>query len=276
MPVEVPCLRFVSLPMLLAAFKMGAAGVALLGCEACPHGERELLLQNLALAGRILDAFGLGAQRLRLITADGDALDDAITAVNTFAGGPAGERVSFQGRAYHTGSTREVLADALEALIRHTGKEPGGLELKAGEPYALAEVNEEGCTLCRSCVNACPTHAFRFDEEAQTLSFKHIECVACGLCETLCPERVITLRKELYLESGALDWQVVVKDDVIRCARCDKPFVNKKALEAVEGRVLNLASLLDTFQGNRRGLLRMCPDCRAADAVFEVERGWEP
>ena len=61
-----------------------------------------------------------------------------------------------------------------------------------------------------------------------------------------------------------------------RCARCDKPYINRKALEAVEKRVLDLKSLLDTFHGKRRELLRMCPDCRAVSAMFEMEKGWDP
>ncbi|MEE8433576.1 MAG: 4Fe-4S dicluster domain-containing protein [bacterium] len=276
LPVEVPCLRFVSMPLMMGAFRMGAAGVALLGCEDCPHGERELLLGELDLAGRILDAFKMGRGRVRLITGNPDTLAEAMVALDTFAGGIEPGPVRYQGRSYHTGTTRENLADSLGALIEATGEQPGGLAMKGGEPFALPDVQEEGCTLCRSCVNVCPSHAFRFDEEKQTLSLKHIECVACGLCETVCPETVISLRSELYLESEALEWRVLVKDDVVRCARCDKPYVNKKALETVEGRVLDLSSLLDTFHGNRRKLLRMCPDCRAADAIFEVERGWEP
>jgi Zn ribbon nucleic-acid-binding protein len=63
---------------------------------------------------------------------------------------------------------------------------------------------------------------------------------------------------------------------MVSCLKCGKPYVNQKALEAVEARLLPLESLLDTFAGNRRGLLRMCPDCRAVDAMLEVEKGWKP
>ena len=276
LPVEVPCLRFVSMPLMMGAFRMGAAGVALLGCENCPHGERELLLGELDFAGRILDAFKMGSGRVRLITGNPETLGEAMGALDTFAGEIEPGPVRYQGRSYHTGSTRENLADALGTLIEATGKQPGGLAMKEGDPFALPDVREEGCTLCRACANVCPTHAFRFDEEKQTLSLKHIECVACGLCETVCPEKVITLRPELYLEREALEWRVVVEDEMVRCARCDKPYINRKALEAVEKRVLDLKSLLDTFHGKRRELLRMCPDCRAVSAMFEMEKGWDP
>jgi len=85
LPLEVPCLRHVSDALLLGAFRMGAAGAALLGCEQCPHGERALLTLNLEIAGRTVAAAGLspgqpGAGRIRLVTArDGAARpDDAL------------------------------------------------------------------------------------------------------------------------------------------------------------------------------------------------------
>jgi hypothetical protein len=37
-----------------------------------------------------------------------------------------------------------------------------------------------------------------------------------------------------------------------------------------------MASLLDTFAGKRRDLLRMCPNCRAVAAVAAMQEGWEP
>jgi hypothetical protein len=68
----------------------------------------------------------------------------------------------------------------------------------------------------------------------------------------------------------------VVEDEPVRCVRCGTPFGTRRALEAVEARVLGLLSLGDTFAGPRRNLLRMCPTCRGAAAVLAVQEGWEP
>lgn len=96
------------------------------------------------------------------------------------------------------------------------------------------------------------------------------------LCETVCPEDVITLRPELEVSRRALEYQPVVQDAIVGCARCDKPFINQKALEAIEAKLLSLDVLGDTFSGARQALLRMCPDCRAVAAMMEVDKGWEP
>jgi len=277
-PVEVPCLRHVSDALLLAAFRMGAAGVALLGCENCPHGERALLELNTGTAERVLVATELGAGRIRLITVrDGEGRPEgALEQLDEFAAGLRPNAIRYEADRYHPAGNREVMADALRALMAQYGPQAEPVRLPRGAPYARAEVRAEGCTLCRSCTNVCPTHAFRFDEARQTLEFKHVACVACGLCEALCPEHVIVLRPELTLNEAALDYQVLVRDELLACTRCQKPFVGKRALASVEARVQGVPALAGVFAGERSGLLRMCPDCRAVAAVLHVREGWRP
>ena len=280
LPVEVPCLRYVSEAIMLEAVRMGAAGVGLLGCETCPNGERELLLGKMELSRQILDSFGLGGDRLRLITTEPGNDAEAVAALTQFAsaieGLPAAGEAGLAAQLPRQTGNREILAEAIGGLIELTGREPGGIKPPAGQPFGFAEVREAGCTMCRACTNVCPTHAFKFEEETLTLHFKPINCISCGLCENFCPEKVISVRSELFLEKQALEYSVVVRDEMLTCISCEKPFINRRALEAVEARVLNLATLLDTFDGDRKKLLRMCPDCRAAYAILEVDKGWEP
>jgi len=276
LPVEVPCLRYTSPANMLAAFRMGAAGVALLGCAECPHGERDLLLRNLAATRGILGAFGLGEARLELITVAAEETASALSELDRMAARLAPSPINFPGRHFHSKEPRDAMAEAVETLMTQLGKEPGVVEITPDQPFAMAEVRAEGCTLCRSCANVCPTHAFRFDETNQALTFRHISCIDCGLCEQACPESVITLTKMLRLNHAALEDVPLVKDVMISCTKCNKPFINRKALEAVEAKVANVPALAGTFAGARKALLRMCPDCRAIAAMGEMNRGWKP
>ena len=276
LPVEVPCLRYVSEANILAAFRLGAAGVALLGCESCRHGERELLYQKFDFCRLVLDAFGLGNERLRLFTVETGTETEAIGALSSFADSLKSTPVRWDGRPLRQWDNREVIAQAIRTFIEQMGREPGRRSFDAPYPFAFADVNDSGCTMCRSCVNVCPVHAFRIEETTSSLQFRHIACVACGLCEKVCPENVITLRREIFFERDSLEYQTVVQDNMVSCVKCAKPYINRKALETVEARVLSLESLLDTFNGTRRNLLRMCPDCRAVEAMLEVEKGWKP
>jgi ferredoxin len=272
----VPCLRYVSEANILGAFRLGAAGVALLGCEKCQHGKREMLYHKLDFTALTLDAFGLGNERVGFFTTEAGKEQETVGDLTRFAEGQSDSPIHSDGRPLSHWGNREVVADAIGRFIEQTALEPGLKPLDAAHPFAVAEVAAGGCTMCRSCVNVCPTHAFRVDEGNLSLQFKQIACVACGLCEKLCPEHVITLKREVSFDRAALDYQTVVKDSMIACARCRKPYINRKALEMVEARVLAFPILLDTFSGNRRDLLRMCPDCRSVAAMLEVEKGWKP
>ena len=276
LPVAVPCLRFVSESHLLGAMHLGASGVALLGCEACPNGERELLLQKLELTGIILEAFGLGRGRVRLFTTTEPQHEETLTALNTFGESLTPSPLASKARPLHATGNREVVAEVIAGFIGRLGKEVGGLKLSPQQPYAFAGVDEDKCTLCRACATACPSHALIFDPGQQNLQYKHIACVGCGLCETVCPEKAVTLRRELYLEKDSLEYLTVAQDEMISCAKCAKPYINRRALETIEARVLDAAAVLDTFMGARRNLLRMCPDCRAVAAMQQVQQGWEP
>jgi ferredoxin len=270
------CLRHVSEANILAAFRMGAGGVALVGCESCPHGERELFLQKFEFARSVLDAFGVGGDRIRLIAGETGESRSMLEALDRFASSVGPAPIRWDGRSTLPLENREVIAEAIRALIDATGREPGRLRVTEAQPFAFPDVRVADCTLSRACVNVCPTHAWKFEEGKQSLELRQIACVSCGLCVAACPERAIALKPELSLTRTALEWQVVVRDEMVGCLKCGKPFINRKALEAVEAKVLGIETLLDTFAGSRRNLLRMCPNCRAVASVLEMQQGWEP
>ena len=276
LPVEVPCLRYVSESNMLAAMSLGAAGVGLLGCEDCPNGERELLYQKYDFTQLILQNFDLDQDRVRIITAEAGQEADAVEAINQFVSQLSESPMVPNWTTPSQTLNRSILSDVLGGFIDQTGNEPGRISLSSELPFAFANINESGCTLCRSCANVCPTNAFRFEEESNSLHFKHINCVGCGLCEEVCPENVITIKRELVLEKQSLDYTLVAEDEMINCLKCEKPYINRRALEAVESKLFEIESLKNTFSGNRKNILRMCPDCRTVAAMMEVDRGWEP
>jgi ferredoxin len=276
LPVPMACLRHVSEADLLGAMRLGAAGVALLGCESCPHGPRDLFLERVDRVRSVLEAFGAGAARVQLVTGHAGDTPAMIAALDGFVAGLGPAPVRWDGRGGLPADGRDVIADAVRALLDASRREPGRLAVPAEAPYAVPEVDAAKCTLARACVNACPTHAFRFDEARQTLELKSIACVNCGLCVEVCPEGAITLAPAMPLSARALDWQVVVRDELVACLKCGKPAGNRKAIEAVEAKLGALGALADTFAGSRRDLLHMCQNCRAVAAMLEMQKGWEP
>ena len=128
----------------------------------------------------------------------------------------------------------------------------------------------------------CPTHALIMEDpgsamtSAKTLRFNHLKCVACGMCEEACPENVVKIERGLSVDRASLSHEELVRDEMVSCISCGNEYINKQALDIILGKLFGLAQVGDTFEGQRKDLLRMCPDCRGAHAVQEVERGWEP
>lgn len=295
LPIEVPCLRYVSEALILRCFRLGAAGVGLLGCGDCPNGERPLLEERLSFCRSILDAFGFGAERLSSILVESSdqtyymasAVGELGAFLERLEPAPILNVSATQIAAISDGSdnpigNRTMVIDSLRTFVRVTDKHPGRVVGVTSLPYAHVRVQEKGCTLCAGCVFVCPTHALIMEEpssamtETRTLRFNHLKCVACGMCETACPENVLSIERGLSVSRSSLSFEEVVRDEMVHCVSCGREFINKQALDAILGKLIGLAQIGDTFEGQRKNLLRMCPDCRGAQAVQEVERGWDP
>jgi heterodisulfide reductase subunit A len=54
-----------------------------------------------------------------------------------------------------------------------------------------AEVNEEICCGCQTCVKVCPYTAISFDEEKGVSVVNEILCKGCGTCGSACPSGAI-------------------------------------------------------------------------------------
>ena len=134
----------------------------------------------------------------------------------------------------------------------------------AGAPFGSLLVDTAKCTLCLSCVGACPEAALQDNPERPELRFIEKNCVQCGLCATTCPESAITLQPRLWLADGGKArkaTRVLHAVQPFACIRCAKPF---GTLQAIEAMVVKLAGHA-AFQGAAADRLRMCGDCRVID-----------
>ena len=161
---------------------------------------------------------------------------------------------------------------ALRQLHRAAPDPVDVVMLPAHAPFGAVEVDTAGCTLCLSCVSACPTGALTDDPERPMLRFTEEACVQCGLCQATCPEKVITLKPQLDFRAGSGGTRVLKEEIPYCCIRCSKPFGVKSTVERV---VAKLADAHWMFKDSpeRLDLIRMCDDCRVA---FVSEREFDP
>jgi ferredoxin len=115
--------------------------------------------------------------------------------------------------------------------------------------------------MCLSCVSACPEAALADNPDKLQLRFIEKNCVQCGLCETTCPERAISLVPRLLVAPERKQPVVLNEARPWSCIRCEKPFGTQKAIEAMLGKLAGHAM----FQGVALERLKMCSDCRVID-----------
>ncbi|HWI82827.1 4Fe-4S binding protein [Ramlibacter sp.] len=156
---------------------------------------------------------------------------------------------------------RATLELALDHLMAHAGARPAPIALPAGAPLGAIEVDRDKCTLCLSCVSACPASALQDNAQSPQLRFIEKNCVQCGLCATTCPEHAIALQPRLLPAPERRQPRVLNEAQPYACIRCGKPFGTLKAIEAMLGRLAGHSM----FQGPALERLKMCGDCRVID-----------
>src|SRR3954468_5212879 len=252
----------VGLEAIAAAFAYGAAGVRFL-TRAKPRHEIEGLTKTIALSEPILAGLGFGQGRVATIeTDDPFALGDALRAIERAAG--AARPATFSA----IGAKRDVLRLALREL-HHAAPAPVDIiALPQGAPFGTVELNVEGCTLCLSCVAACPTGALSDDQERPVLRFAEDACVQCGLCKATCPEKVISLKPQLDFRAATASARVLKEEEPFCCITCGKPFGVKSSIERVAAKLEGKHWMFQN-SAKRLDVIKMCADCRVITMTNE-------
>lgn len=216
---------------------------------------------EIAIAETVMAGLGYGAGRVGLIeTPDPDVLEKALYGLD-----PADAPLAASFKA--VGRKRQIMAPALAHLHTHAPKPVEAVALPEGAPFGRVNVNASGCTLCLSCVGACPTGAMKDNPDKPQLSFAESLCVQCGLCRATCPEKVIALEPRLSFAASARAHQVVKEEEPFHCIRCGKAFGTKSSIERVAEKLKGHPMFSG---GPALDRLRMCENCRVV-AMAEEE-----
>jgi ferredoxin len=266
LPFVVNEITQVGLESIAAAFAYGASAMRFLLRDK-PRHDVSGLRRTIALADPILSGLGFGTDRVAAVeTDDPDALIAALRAIPPMPSPP--RPASFR----PVGRKRDVLRLALGELHRAAPAPADIIALPAGAPFGAVELEAGGCTLCLSCVSACPTGALRDDPERPLLRFVEDACVQCGLCQATCPEKVITLRPQIDFRAARAPARVLKEEEPFCCIRCGKPFGVRSAIDRVRAKLEGKHWM---YSGSSKLLdvIKMCEDCRA---VFVAEEDVEP
>lgn len=243
----------VGLDFMFSALAYGAAQVTLL-IDHRKADEAEGLAGEVAIADTVLRGLGYGRGRVAIADErDPDRLNSRLRGLDVPR--PVAEAASYRAM----GRKRAIMNLALAHLHKHASESVDEIALPKGAPFGAVEVDVEGCTLCLSCVGACPTGALRDNPDKPQLSFVEDSCVQCGLCRNTCPESVISLTPRLSFAEAARQAQVVKEEEPFECIRCGKPFGTRASIERMVGKLQTHPMFAE---GDRIDMLRMCDDCR--------------
>lgn len=261
LPLALNEMTQIGLESIAAAFAYGASAMRFL-LRARPRHDVSGLLRTMALADPILTGLGFGPGRIDTIeTDDPDLLLEALRAIPSMP--PAPRPASFRPQ----GGKKGVLRFALTELHRAAPDPVGVIALPEGAPFGAVEIDADGCTLCLSCVSACPTGALRDDPERPMLRFVEDACVQCGLCKATCPENVVTLKPQIDFDAARAPARILKEEEPFCCIRCSKPFGVKSTIDRV---IAKLEGKHWMYAEPRRiDVIKMCDDCRVAVAAEE-------
>lgn len=220
------------------------------------EGETNGLENQIELIDTVMAGLGHGSGRVSIIDdRDPDVVEAILFAKIALPAIAPGDFAPM-------GKKRTLIDLALTHLSDQAPEPVETIALPAGAPFGDIEVNTDGCTLCLSCVSACPTGALKENQDRPQFSFLENACVQCGLCRTMCPESVIALTPRLNFSAEAKSPRIIKEEDPFECVKCGAPFGTKSSIEAMFER---LADHPMFSEGSDRERIKMCPDCRVMD-----------
>lgn len=256
----------------LSAVAWGARQVfVLLTDEEAPQ-YKTALAEQMAVAQSILNGLGYSGVHFGLIEAGHPQVLDGELQRLTGRGVGVPQGPGVAARHAVQSEKRSTLELALDHLMAHApalqvAPAPQAIDLPAaGSLLGGISVNPDRCTLCMSCVGACPASALQDNPQQPELKFIEKNCVQCGLCAQTCPEQAITLQPRLLLTPERNQPRRLHHSPPYACVHCGKPFGTLKAIEAMLGRLAGHSM----FQGAALERLKMCGDCRVVD-IFTAE-----
>jgi ferredoxin len=248
-PFAVQSVSIIDHSLLLAAISYGANGVVILA-PTSHYQDAPTTRTEIETAKTLLTGFNQKSDCFNIIDHLTPDYIDAELEKLKFTASP----VPMEGLA--SGFKRQRARKVFEHL-NNTGS--AVIPLQAGAPYGDVVVDQEACSMCMSCVGACPTQSLRANADAPILSFLEQDCIQCGICKSTCPEKAISLNPQLNLDKSAVSPRVLKEDKPAVCTDCGKTFGTQSSIDKVVEKLSNLPQFSNPEQLD---LLRKCEDCR--------------
>jgi len=256
-PVALEEITVASMDHWMASLAWGARQILVLNTEATAPTLTQMLQGEHKLANDILDEMG---QPQRISVIDESSIGDLTALLETSSNWPMIAPGEF------AATTKR---NTLYAAIDHLNEQAASVDTSLSQsniPFGIVSINSDKCTLCLSCVSTCPTQALTDGGDKPALHFVEQDCVQCGLCESACPEKVISLTAQINFDKAQRQQRQTLKEEApFDCIRCGTPF----ATQSMVKRMLEVVGGHSAFSANIERL-KMCSDCRVKDMFEDI------
>jgi len=158
------------------------------------------------------------------------------------------------------------LAGQAEEAVIGDNKE---IALPEGSIFGEAIIDQSKCTLCMSCVSACPGNALQDGRELPQVSLVEDKCLQCGVCVSTCPEDAMSIKPRILLDNKIRKQaRVLHKDEPFCCTKCGKPFATNSGIATIMVKLAGHSMFADERSRSR---LKMCDDCRVIDMMEDPD-----
>jgi ferredoxin len=257
-PVQVNETTQIGLETFMAAFAYGAARVHVLN-RAKPKHDIAGLHRQAEYANTILASQGYGNGVSVLELDDPDQLGAALSQPRQTT--PSKKPSGFVA----VGGKRDQLVLGLREVHAAAPTPSPVVAMPASAPFGRVNVNAEGCTLCLSCVSACPVSALGDNPDRPMLTFDESLCVQCGLCAATCPENVITLEPRVNFEAYGAPRVTLKAEEPAHCTACGTAFGVKSTIDRIAAKLEGKHWMYSGQNADRLRVLRMCENCRVGE-----------
>ncbi|MGC2857703.1 4Fe-4S dicluster domain-containing protein [Novispirillum sp. DQ9] len=248
--VPVPEVGAVGVAFMLAALARGARAVHVVATRA-ERGRLAAPTQAVELVNILCDGLAPGAIRAAVVEEDDPwVLGERLRSL------PVPREPLVTAEARDTPAGAAGLRALLARLDRRT--EPGPVSLPPGSPVGGITVGAARCTLCQACARACPGGALVVTTDVPRLGFIEADCVQCGVCRAVCPEKAIALEPR-WAPQGAEEPRLLKEDELVACADCGATVGTRSALDRMTAVLAGHPMFQDPAALDR---LKLCERCR--------------
>lgn len=164
---------------------------------------------------------------------------------------------------------RQSFYMAVDHLAEQAQQLEESVALPQGAIFGTVQVDKDACTLCMSCVSACPGNALQDGREIPQLGFVEAKCLQCNICVNTCPENAITIQPRFVLNKAQRTQTIILNEEPpFCCITCGKPFATQSGITTILDKLAG-HPMFTTERSKQR--LKMCDDCRVKDMMEDPE-----